>query len=137
MTTVDMNAELYQRWFTENQVGDIIFTVGALDTGHVDVAIQIADFGGEALARQVVIHGFITSDSAGTTPHSVEAVAITPTTGVGTILTQEATNNRYFTLLTDSTGLANVRVTHTSDVYICIILPNGRYIVSDVLDLTA
>jgi hypothetical protein len=133
MVNIDMNAELYQRFFVQNPVGDILFTVGSEGTNTVDIDIQVADLGSEALARQVMLKCYLTSDDAGTTVHAPSgSTTITPSTGVGTIL-DENSGKTFFNVLTDDHGVANIRLTNsdTGDYYLCVVLPDGRIVIAE------
>lgn len=121
-----------------NQAVGCTLTVGAEAANVVNVAGQMVDINGTAVAAVQVVHVFISDASTG-----IGVAATAPDGGVaigtdGTILVAEVAG-KVVLLQTDADGAFDIDVTESgSDAfYTAVVLPNGKMSVSAVMTFTA
>jgi hypothetical protein len=126
-----INAGLYIPFYIETPIGDADIVIGAEAADVIEVSIQVVDPGGDAIEEAMVLTVTACSDAVGTTPAATSG-GIAATTGA--VLNELAVDTSY-QIVTDEFGLAVIEVTEVAakDVYLGIILPGGKYIVTEAL----
>ena len=109
------------------------FTIGAVGA-TMTCTIQLKDFAGNALTVKNAITIFTTSDAAGNTQDAVTSIVLATH---GQIIAQEAT--KAYVLVTEDNGVAAVTVDNdgATDIYVNVILPNGKVVTSGVMAFDA
>lgn len=129
----DVNAGLYQRFFFENEPGDVIsWVVGDEDTNAIEVSGQIADLGGAALEAQYMLEVYMADDADGTPS------ATAPDGGVAVSVGSEVSAieaGLHLSIKTDATGAFEITVTESSatSFWLAVKLPSGKVIMSPEL----
>lgn len=126
-----INDGLYQKFFIETPIGDVVFTVNAQDGDDIQVDCQIVDPAGDPMEAQYGLDFFVTDDADG-----LVMTSSAPDGGVaaaaGSFLT-EFIADTHLLALTDAAGLLSATLTHAGAAttwYVAIKLPNGLYAVS-------
>lgn len=111
---------------------DAEFTVGAEAADNINVAVQLVDAEGDAVAERHVLTVYISDDAEG------DALATAPDEDVvigtdGVILTEHVTDV-LFTIITDATGAFDLDIGEgdpsTNTFYVVVVMPNGTTAVS-------
>lgn len=116
-------------------IAGIEFTVGASDTGTVD--IQLLDHNGNPLETVGVLRGYLSDDAAG-----ASMAAAAPSGGIAAgaegVFSDDSGATAIFTVITNADGVANLIVTEAAadTWYMALILPNGRVAVSGAIVFT-
>ena len=116
-------------------------TVGAEAGDTINVAIQLTNPQGGDIDHIGVVDAYLSSDSGG------DGLASAPSGGVaigtdGTIL-KEYTTDVFFTLQSESDGDIDIDITTSSSgddpsaIYLVVVLPGGKIVVSDAIDFTS
>ena len=105
------------------------FTIGAVGA-TMTCTIQLKDFAGNALTVKNAITIFTTSDAAGNTQDVVTSIVLATH---GQIVSVTATYA--YLLITEDNGIAAVTVDNdgATDIYVNVILPNGKVVTSGVM----
>ena len=109
------------------------FTIGAVGA-TMTCTIQLKDFAGNNLTVKNAITIFTTSDAAGNTQDAVTSIVLATH---GQIISIEAT--KAYLLITEDDGKAAITVDNdgATDIYINVILPNGKVVTSGVMAFNA
>ena len=138
----DTNDELYKRFFLLDPVADVTFVIGAEVVGTPDtinVAVQVGDIRDTALEDTIILEVWLSDDADGNalTAGVPDGDVLIGTDG--TILV-EHTADAHFMIKTDDEGKFDLDVGHDADGsnwYLAVRLPNGRIVVSPILDFAA
>lgn len=112
-------------------------TVGTEAANVVNVAIQLEDGDGNALAARACVYAYISDDANG---DSIAATAPDGGWAIGTDgVLQPVVANKSAFLVSESDGDIDVDVTEsgTDTFYVIVVLPTGLLVASDALSFTA
>lgn len=114
-------------------IGGAIFTIGAENANVRPVAIQLTDGNGNALTRRGLVHVYLSNDANG----DAIASAGTPAgLAAGTDgLFQQLTANLAGFCTSESDGDIDLNITNTGTgtVYLVVVLPSGKLVVSSAI----
>lgn len=120
-----------------NSLANVDVVIGAEDTNVINVALQLQDANGAALAQSVSLNAFLTDAVAG-----IAITAAAPSGGVAA-----GTNggcialitNKLFLLSSDTQGRVDINITEATAKtwYLVIVFPNGARVVSDAITFAA
>jgi len=114
-----------------------VFTVGAQASTTINVAIQLNDANGAALATRGAVMAYISDDANG---DSIAATAPDGGWAIGTDgLLIPIVANKAAMLVSESDGDIDINVIEsgTDDFYVIVILPNGKLVASGKLAFSA
>ncbi|MFA5636513.1 MAG: hypothetical protein WC977_11500 [Anaerovoracaceae bacterium] len=114
-----------------------VFTVGAQASTTINVAIQLNDANGAALATRGAVMAYISDDANG---DSIAATAPGGGWAIGTDgLLIPIVANKAAMLVSESDGAIDINVIEsgTDDFYVIVILPNGKLVASGKLAFSA
>ena len=109
------------------------FTVGAEATNAINVAVQLNDGNGQAMARACALPFYLADDAAGLTPSTTA-----PNSGIaigtdGALI--ESVANLSGTAISELDGDIDITLTDTGTptFYLVLVLPNGELAISDAI----
>ena len=116
----------------DNQVANAVFTITPEDSDVVDVAVQLNDAAGVAMAIPSCLSWYLSSDAAG------QVIATAPSGGIAIGvdgLLQEFTANVAGLVTSEADGDFDVEITDTATrtMYLNIIMPTGAIVTSGAL----
>jgi len=136
----DISAGTYKKFYIETPIEDGTFIVAAEDTNAILVSLQIEDPSGDAWPEMLVVDIYCTSDAAGETVAAPSNIDLTVETGdAGMVVYDDIASTGSASVRTNDAGLVQMTFTNdedeaVTDFYVTAILPNGKYVVSGVLD---
>ncbi len=112
---------------------DATITVGAVTT-TVAVVVQLLDYAGNDLTVKGAIGIYLTTDANGLTQTNIDNIAA----GTDGIVV-ELLVDKYYMAISEADGDIDLTCTEAADVdvYLNIVLPNGRIVTSTLLDFTS
>lgn len=113
---------------------DCTITPGTATT-TCDVTIQLLDFAGNDLTVKGVVYMYVSSDATGDTTTIVDKIDIT-SAGDGDMLELLADN--YWMAVSEDDGDIAVTIEESNDIdiYLNIVLPNGKIVTSAKIEMT-
>lgn len=131
-----LNRRLKAIW--QRQAETATITVGEEDTDVINVAVQLKDANGTAVAATQVVQAFLSDDSAGA---DIATTAPDGGTAAGTngFILVEDVAEKLFTIETKSDGSFDIDITEsgTATWYLVVVLPNGKVSVSGAITFAA
>lgn len=124
-TTAELN-------LNDNQVAGATFTINAEDSNTITVNVQLVDAAGAAMAIRCAVGFYLSSDANG----DAVAVAATSLAAGADGNMQEFISNSSGRLVSEADGDIDVVVgdTGTGAYYLVLIMPNGKLVVSNVIN---
>lgn len=116
---------------------DVDFTIGDQDGTTINVAIQLNDAGGTALATRASVMAYISDDANG---DSIAATAPDGGWSIGTDgLLIPIVANKAAVLVSEADGDIDIDVVEsgTDTFYVIVILPNGKLVASGALSFSS
>lgn len=116
---------------------DVDITVGVIATRTINVAIQLNDAGGTALATRATVQAFLSDDANG---DSIAAVAPDGNVVIGADgLLIPVVANKAFWLVSEADGSIDLDITMSTadEWYLIIVLPNGLLVASGAITFPA
>lgn len=109
------------------------FTVGTEATDVINVAVQLYDGAGVAVAVRKALPWYLSTASAGQTPAASAPNAGTASGTNGKII--EAVAEKYGLMVFDASGRCDVNITDsgTPTFYLVVVMPNGNLSVSGAI----
>ena len=113
---------------------DASFTIAAEDSNVIAVNIQLKDFEGKDLNVPASVVAYLSNVSTGLTPHPISGEISLTSGGDGDVIVLLTLN--CWLLISEADGDIDIDVneTGTDDLYLVLVMPNGKLVVSDVLD---
>jgi len=111
---------------------DAVITVGACTTTCA-VVVQLKDFAGNDLAVKGMVGIYLSSDAAGLTKDNIDNIAAGTDGNVWELLA-----DNYYMACSEADGDIDLTCTEAADtnVYLNVVLPNGKIVTSTILDFT-
>jgi len=111
---------------------DCTITVGTCTTTCA-VVVQLLDFAGNDLAVKGVVGIYLSSDADGETTSDIDNIA----TGADGFV-YELLADKYYMAVSEADGDIDLTCTEAADVdvYLNVVLPNGKIVTSTILDFT-
>lgn len=108
----------------------------ATATTTCDVTIQLKDFAGNDLAEKGVVYMYVSTDPTGNITTIVDKIDITES-GDGDML--ELLTDSYWMAVSEDDGdiAVTIEETHDIDIYLNVVLPNGKVIHSSKIEMTS
>jgi len=124
-------------WTTEVDCAyDASFTIGDEDSNVIAVKIQLKDWAGNDLKVPASVIAYLSNVSTGLTPHPISGEITLTSGGDGDVIVLLTLN--CWLLISEADGDIDIDVneTGTDDLYLVLVMPNGKLIVSDALDFS-
>lgn len=112
------------------------FTIGAEAANVINVAIQLTDGAGEAIATRAGLAFYVSSSATGDTVVAAATSLAIGTDGVAI----EAVSNSAGWLVTEADGTADVNIGDASGAatyYLVLVMPSGQLVVSSAITFAA
>ena len=118
-----------------NSAHDCTITLVGDAAATRDVTIQLKDYAGNDLKVKNVVYMYVSTDDAGDATTIVDKIDIT-TNGDGDLLELLADN--FWVAVSEDDGDIAITIEETDnvDVYLNVILPNGRVVTSELIEMT-
>ena len=124
-------------WTTEVDCAyDASFTIGDESGDVIAVKIQLKDWAGNDLKVPASVIAYLSNVSTGLTPHPISGEITLTSGGDGDVVVLLTLN--CWLLISEADGDIDIDVneTGTDDLYLVLVMPNGKLIVSDALDFS-
>lgn len=116
---------------------DVDFTVGSESTNVINVALQLNDASGAALATRAAVFAYLSDDANG---DSIAATAPDGGVAIGTDgLAIPLVAGKAWTLVSEADGDIDLNITESGAAtwYLIVVLPNGKLAASDAITFAA
>lgn len=116
---------------------DVEFTIGSEATNVINVALQLNDAGGTALATRAAVFAYLSDDANG---DSIASSAPSGGVAIGTDgLAIPVVTNKAWVLVSEADGDIDIDITETGAAtwYLIVVLPNGKLVASDAITFAA
>jgi len=121
---------------TEGEVYSATITVGTEAGSTINVVVQLTDFLGQDLATVACVYAYMSDDTGG---QSLVGTVNTTSPAIGTdgVLHTVVTDKSFFlTCETDGDIDIDFVTTETTTHYLCLVMPDGRLVISDAITHT-
>lgn len=115
------------------QSGGATFTIGAENTNAINVAVQLTDGAGAAVAKRTTVYAYLSNDANG---DAIVSSGTLTSAAIGTDgLADPVTTNKSFMITSEADGQFDLTVTDTGTptMYLIVVLPNGKRVASGAI----
>ena len=121
---------------TNDPVGDASFSIAAEANDVIVVSVQLKTEAGVDIAHRACVRGYLSGDANG---DSLTGATISGDVTAGTdglVLNSGGDSKKIFDLVSEADGDIDLSITHTGNdnMYLVLVMPNGKLVASGVID---